>query len=155
MRRVLSVLAVAIATVTLAACGGGEDEETTTVTTVAPATTVAGQGPVFTGDPNSAFCTVARANIDRIRSIGESFVSGGGTAIDDLLRDAAPAVREAVSLAPDAIKDDAEVLADGFDALLASAETGQIDTSIVLDAKFQAAAQNLTIYGRQVCGVTG
>jgi len=153
MRRVLSVLAVAAATLTLAACGGDDDKETSTATSVA--TTVAGQTPVYTGDPNSAFCAVARANIDRIRSIGQQFVGGGGAALDDLLRDAAPAVREAVTLAPDAIKGDVEELADGFEALRKSAESGAVDTNIVLDPKFQVAAQNLTVYGRQVCGVTG
>ena len=144
------------ATVTLAACGGDDDDaaETSTATTVVVATTVAGQAPVYTGDPNSAFCTVARANIERIRSIGASFVAGGGADLDNLLRDAAPAVRDAVSLAPEAIKGDVEVLADGFDGLLKSSEAGAVDTSFALDPKFQAAAQNLTIYGRQVCGIT-
>ncbi len=155
MRRVLSVLAVVAATVTLAACGGDDDDaETSTATTVVVATTVVGQTPVYTGDPNSAFCTIARSNIERIQSIGASFVAGGGAELDDLLREAAPAVRDAAEAAPDAIKGDVEVLADGFDDLLKSSESGAIDTSIALDPKFQAAAQNLTIYGRQVCGIT-
>ncbi|HVF14849.1 MAG TPA: hypothetical protein VM942_09640, partial [Acidimicrobiales bacterium] len=143
MRRVLSVLAV-VALAALTGCGGGDDDDdeaatATTVFVVVPSTI-----PVYTGDPDSPFCAVARANMVRIREIGASFVTGGGANLDTLLRDAAPAVREGVGVAPPAIKDDVEVLADGFEALLKSSESGQVDTSIALEPRFQTAAANLT-----------
>ncbi len=153
MRRVLSVLAVTAALVGLAACGGDDGDDSASATTTAVATSPTTQAtPTYTGDPNSEFCSVARANLDRLREIGASLAGGGD--LDQLLRDAAPTVRQAVALAPAEIKGDVTVLADGFDKLLASLSTGEADTSVVLDPKFSQAAGNLTAYGRQVCGIT-
>ena len=58
-------------------------------------------------------------------------------------------------MAPSEIKADVTVLADGFETLLGSLQSGQPDTSVILDPRFQAAATNLNAYAQQVCGITG
>ena len=154
MRRVLSAVAVAAALVSLAACGGGDDEDASTTTTVAVVTTAPSQTtPTFTGDSNSAFCEVARANIARIQEIGNAAAQASD--LGPLLREAAPAVRQIASVAPPEIKGDVTVLAEGFEKLLASTEAGEADISVFLEPRFQTAANNLTAYGRDVCGITG
>jgi hypothetical protein len=154
MRRALSILATAALLVTLAACGGGDDEETSgSTTTVAVTTTVAGQTtPSYTGSPDSEFCTIGRANDARIEAIGASFSTPED--LPALLREAAPAVREAAAAAPPEIKSDVTFLADGFEKLLASIDSGSPDYSVVLDPRFQTAAEHLNTYGKQVCGIT-
>jgi len=153
MRRVRvlsSVLAVA-ALVALAACGG-DKKETSTTTTVAAATTPTTK--TFSGsDPNSAFCQLGRANNERLKQIGAS--AANPDELDKVLRDAAPAVRQAASIAPPEIKPDVEVLAKAFEDLLKSLDEGTPNLAAIVSPEFQTAAQNLTAYGQQVCGIAG
>jgi len=158
MRRILTALAVT-ALATLVGCSSDDKEEASTDTSAPVVTTSpAGQTPTsaggvkYTGDKNSPFCEVGRANNDRLEGIGAAVANPDD--LNALLREAAPAVRQAASLAPPEIKSDVTVLADGFEQLLKSLESGEPDISLVLEPRFQAAAENLTAYGRDVCGIT-
>jgi ABC-type glycerol-3-phosphate transport system substrate-binding protein len=152
MRRVLSVLAVATAAFVLAACGGDDDNDSATATTSTPPATGI-TPPTYTGSSDSEFCRLGRENNDRLQEITGAF--GDPTALARLLQESAPEVRKAAEVAPPEIKNDVTVLADGFETLLQSLESGQPDTSVILDPRFQVAATNLNAYARQVCGITG
>ena len=106
---------------------------------------------LYTGDPNSEFCRLAKENSTRVSQVGSAVSNPEQLAA--LLGEVAPAVREIVKVAPPELKDDMPVLADGFEKLLTSANEGQIDLSILTEPKFQAAGQNLAAYGQQVCGI--
>jgi ABC-type Fe3+-hydroxamate transport system substrate-binding protein len=150
VRVLSSVLAVA-ALVGLAGCSSDDKKSdsgtTTSVVSATPTTRV------YTGDPNSIFCTLARENSTRVSQIGGAVSNPEQLAA--LLEEVAPAVREIVKVSPPELKDDVNVLADGFEKMLASAKDGQIDLTILTDPKFQSAGQNLASYGQQVCGITG
>jgi hypothetical protein len=139
------------ALVGLAGCSSDKKTDTTAgaTTTVVPTTPTT---RLYTGDPNSVFCTLARENATRVSQVGTAAASPEQLAA--LLEQVAPAVREIVKVTPPELKDEIPVLADGFEKMLASAKEGQIDLSVLSDAKFQAAGRELASYGRQVCGIT-
>lgn len=145
-RALTSVLAV-VAVVALAACGD-DGEDASTATTVAPATSTT---RVFTGDPNSVFCTLARENATRVAGVGGA--ASNPKQLAALLEEVAPAVREIVKVTPPELEDDIPVLAEGFEKMLESAKQGQLDLNVLADPKFQAASQNLARYASDVCGV--
>jgi len=150
MRRVLVSVLAMTALLALGACGGSDDDDETTSPTTAA-------GPVstttFKGDANSPFCQLGRANNARLQAIGAA--AANPDELDRVLRDAAPAVRQAADIAPDEIKKDVDLLADAFEDLLESLDEGQPDLGAIVSPEFTTAAQNLTNYGRDVCGITG
>ena len=74
MRRVLSVLVVATAVFTLAACGGGDDDdEATTATTVGTTSATGITPPTYTGSIDSEFCKLGRENNTRLQELTGSF----------------------------------------------------------------------------------
>jgi hypothetical protein len=147
-----SVLAVA-ALVGLAGCSSDDGKDSAAVTTSSALPSTSPTTRVFTGDPNSEFCRLAKENSTRVSQVGSAVSNPEQLAA--LLGEVAPAVREIVKVAPPELKDDMPVLADGFEKLLTSANEGQIDLSVLTEPKFQAAGQNLAAYGQQVCGITG
>jgi hypothetical protein len=147
-----SVLAVA-ALVGLAGCSSDDGKDSAAVTTSSALPSTSLTTRVFTGDPNSEFCRLAKENSTRVSQVGSAVSNPEQLAA--LLGEVAPAVREIVKVAPPELKDDMPVLADGFEKLLTSANEGQIDLSVLTEPKFQAAGQNLAAYGQQVCGITG
>jgi ABC-type transporter Mla subunit MlaD len=151
MRRALTALALA-GLVLLSACGDDGDDTsspTTAATGSVPAQTVTS----FTGSGSAEFCQLARANNARVQQIGAA--AADPEQLDNVLREAAPAVRQAADLAPAEIKGDVDVLADAFEKLLAETAGGAPDLSSIVSAEFQTAAQNVANYGRTVCGITG
>lgn len=152
VRVLSSVLAVA-ALVGLAGCSSDDGKDSAAVTTSSALPSTSPTTRVFTGDPNSEFCRLAKENSTRVSQVGSAVSNPEQLAA--LLGEVAPAVREIVKVAPPELKDDMPVLADGFEKLLTSANDGQIDLSVLTEPKFQAAGQNLAAYGQQVCGITG
>ncbi|MEA2973762.1 MAG: hypothetical protein QOG82_2220 [Actinomycetota bacterium] len=152
VRVLSSVLAVA-ALVGLAGCSSDDGKDSAAVTTSSALPSTSPTTRVFTGDPNSEFCRLAKENSTRVSQVGSAVSNPEQLAA--LLGEVAPAVREIVKVAPPELKDDMPVLADGFEKLLTSANEGQIDLSVLTEPKFQAAGQNLAAYGQQVCGITG
>ena len=152
VRVVSSVLAVA-ALVGLAGCSSDDDgDDTAAVTTTSSVASSTPTTRLYTGDPNSEFCRLAKENSTRVSQVGSAVSNPEQLAA--LLGEVAPAVREIVKVAPPELKDDMPVLADGFEKLLTSANEGQIDLSVLTEPKFQAAGQNLAAYGQQVCGIS-
>ena len=150
--RVLSSVLAAAAVFSLAGCGKDNGKTETAAVTTTSVVSATPTTKVYTGDPNSIFCTLARENSTRVSQVGGAVSNPEQLAA--LLEEVAPAVREIVKVSPPELKDDVNVLADGFEKLLKSANDGQIDLTILTDPKFQAAGQNLASYGKQVCGIT-
>jgi FAD/FMN-containing dehydrogenase len=148
MRRVLIVLGVA-ALVALAGCSSGKKSDTSTATT---AVTVppSQPPPSFTGEGSQEFCDLLRSNVTRLQQAASAIGSDPEQA-KQLLRDSAPAVRQAAAVAPAEIKADATVLADGYDRLVATLDQGTPDYSALLQLQ---ASQNLVVYARDVCKIT-
>ena len=151
VRVLSSVLAVA-AIVGLAGCGSDKKTDSTAATTTSAIPSTTPTTRLYTGDPNSEFCTQARDNSTRVSQIGGAV--SNPEQLSALLEEVAPAVRSIVKVAPPELKDDVTVLAEGFEALLKSANDGQIDLTVLTAPKFQTAGQNLAAYGKQVCGIS-
>jgi hypothetical protein len=150
MRRAFSVVAVA-ALVILTACGG-DDDESTSGTTVPAATPTTAAGTTFTGEGSQEFCAIARANIASVQQAVLAFASNP-TDGANLLKDVAPKVRDTAARAPAEIKPAVTVLAESFEKLLDDIDAGNSDYSAINSPEFREAAQALTSYGTQVCGI--
>ncbi len=152
VRVLASVLAV-VAVIGLAGCSSDDDDgdDAAVVTTSSVVETSTPTTRLYTGDPNSIFCTLARENSTRVSQVGSTVSNPEQLAA--LLEEVAPAVREIVKVSPPELEDEIPVLADGFEKMLASAKAGQIDLNVLADPEFQAAGQELASYGRQVCGI--
>jgi hypothetical protein len=149
MRRVLTVLGVA-ALVVLAGCSSGDKKEASTATTTPVSVAPSQPPPSFTGEGSQEFCDLLRANVARLQEAASAIGSDPEQA-KQVLRDSAPAVRQAATIAPAEIKADATVLADGYDRLVATLDQGTPDYSALLQLQ---ASQNLVVYARDVCKIT-
>jgi len=145
MRRVLSILAVA-ALVTLAACGDDEKESAST-TTAGPVTTAGQTVTSFTGEGSKEFCDHLRAVFTRVQQTGSAATPEERNKV---LRDAAPDVRQAGSLAPAEIKADVAVLVAAYEKLLTTLDQSEPDFNALLAA---SPSQNLILYARTVCQI--
>jgi hypothetical protein len=143
----------------LVACSNGDDGTADTTTSTTTATTV--EAPVFTGDPDSAFCS-------RLREIDPNTVLAGTPGdpaeVEVAFRELVRTLRDLGALAPTEVEADAALVVDGiealdaalaavgydFDALATSSAAAEV-TAAVNDPAFTAAGDRLTAYRTQVC----
>lgn len=136
----------------LAGCGGEDEEAATTTTTAAPSTASTTTTVAFTGEGSEEFCAVSRDNVDLFRQ-GDALASDPDR-LGETLREAAPAVRQAASVAPEEIRADVDVLAAAYESALASFEAGSLDLSAFISPRNAASYQKLARYWTEVCGIT-
>lgn len=165
-RNGIRFVAAAIVAVALAACGGvgggGTAKGSNPTTTVASSL---GTGPPpqpvdtkFTGAGSADYCRLARTYSDASSKLSPTNTSSD---LRQLFQDAARDIKAAVGVAPAEIKDDVQIVADGFNALVNSLTPVNYDfTKLAPDliARFQsqefmAASTRVAAYSRQVCGV--
>jgi hypothetical protein len=146
----------------VAACssGGPADSTTTTAARSRPSTTTSST-PTFTGDAQSAFCTL-------LRGVDTSTVLGGDpgdpTAVEAAFHRLVGLLRDAHALAPPEIAADLALVSGGiaaldgalgavgydFDALAASGDSAAV-VRAVNDPAFAQAGTRLSAYRTQVC----
>ena len=150
----------------LASCSDGEtaDDEAVAITTttgVDDATTTS--APTFTGDADSSFCNLL-GDVDLATVLGG--VEGDPTAVASSFQQLVDLLVRAAELAPDAVRADVALVADGmvsldsalaavgydFDALAASRSSGEV-IEAVNDPAFADAGVRLAAYRTQVCNL--
>ncbi len=146
MRRSFTVVMVMVTLGVLGACGSDDDGDTSSA--LPSSTTPSG----FTGEDSGDFCQLARDYTAQIRSVGANVTNPA--ALENVLAEVEPAVAKAVDEAPGEIKPDITYLATAFKTIRDSLESGtQIDIAVLSDPQFQASADRVTRYGREVCGI--
>ncbi len=145
-----------------AACSSGSSADSATTTTARsrPSTTTT-SAPTFTGDAQSAFCTL-------LRGVDTSTVLGGDpgdpTAVEAAFHRLVGLLRDAHTLAPPEIAADLSLVSEGiaaldsalaavgydFDALAASGQSAAV-VKAVNDPAFAEAGNRLSAYRTQVC----
>ncbi len=159
--RTRTILAACGVTVLLlGGCNGGDDEAASTTSAPAPGPTTTGR-PVdtsFTGQDSARFCDLARTYDDRSTALGSSPTPGQ---LRTAVQEGEAAISQAVGAAPPEIKNDVEVLAAAFGAVVDELEKANFDPNRVSPAafeqlqapEFQAATTRFQAYLRNVCGV--
>ena len=166
MRR--AMLPIALAIVIFSACRGGSSTKATvsankSATTTAGGTTATASGdtattkaPSFSGSSNSNYCDTAR----RIEATAKANPS---TDLKSSYQQLDKVAAQFIAIAPSAIKADAQTLIDGLKKLekaLAAAnyDFTKVDPSTLAalqDPNFAAAAERISAYDKQVCGLPG
>jgi len=150
----------------LASCSDGQtaDDEAVAITTttgVDDATTTS--APTFTGDADSLFCNLL-GDVDLATVL--SGVEGDPTAVASSFQQLVDLLVRAAELAPDAVRADVALVADGmvsldsalaavgydFDVLAASRSSGAV-IEAVNDPAFADAGVRLAAYRTQVCNL--
>lgn len=151
-----------LAALMVAACssGGSVDSATTTTGRPEPATTTT-SAPTFTGDAQSAFCTLLRGVDTSTVLRGDP---GDPVAVEAAFQRLVGLLREAHALAPPEIAADLSLVSEGiaaldtalaavgydFDALAASGQSAEVARA-VNDPAFADAGNRLSAYRTQVC----
>jgi len=141
-----------------AASGAADQGPTTTVASAGSAATQ----PVdttFTGKGSGEYCKLAKTYADAQSKLGPTNTTPD---LRQLFQDAARDIKAAVAVAPAEIKNDVQVVADGFNALVTSLASVNYDfTRLTPDliARFQSkefmdASTRVAAYSRTVCGVS-
>ncbi len=165
MRR--AMLPTALAIVIFSACSGGSSNKATvsankSATTTSGGTTATASGatttkaPSFSGSSNSNYCDTAR----RIEATAKANPS---TDLKSSYQQLDKIAAQFIAIAPSAIKADAQTLIDGLKKLesaLAAVnyDFSKIDPSTLAtlqDPSFAAAAEHISAYDKQVCGLPG
>lgn len=168
-RYAFRLVAAAVAALTLVACGSGgggggddaapESQPTTTVTT-GPNTPPQPVDTKFTGAGSAEYCKLAKSYAD-----ASSKLSPTNTTPDlrQLFQDAARDIKAAVAVAPAEIKNDVQIVADGFNALVDALQPVNYDFTRLtpdliarfMSAEFTTASTRVAAYSRNVCGIAG
>ncbi len=147
MRRTFTIVLVVAALAVLGACGGDDDDGDTS--SGPTSTTPSG----FSGEGSGDFCKLARDYSAQITTVGANVTNPAQ--LKTVLDEVEPAVRKAVSEAPEEIKADVQYLADAFKKISDSLDSGQqLDIATLSDPQFQVAADRVTRYGREVCAIS-
>ena len=166
-RYAVRLVAAGIVALTLVACSSSDDGGSAKAPNAAASTTLATTAntppqPVdtkFTGSGSGEYCKLARTYAD-----AQSKLNPGNTTPDlrQLFRDAARDIKSAVAVAPAEIKGDVQIVADGFNALVAALEPVNYDFTRLtpdliarfMSADFTTASTRVAAYSRNVCGVS-
>ncbi len=156
-KAVVPVVAVVVLTVLLTGCGGDGDSDDSRAS---PTTSAAVHNDTtFVGDPGSRYCQLTRTYSEASKQLTQR--GGGPETLRQLYGEAARDMHAAVDAAPEEIKHDAKVVADGLSVLVAAFErVGWDPARLPPDAlnaistpEFLAAANRVDAYTSQVCGV--
>jgi uncharacterized ferritin-like protein (DUF455 family) len=114
----------------------------------------------FSGAGSAEYCRLARTYQDAQNKLNPTNTSPD---LRQVFQDAARDIKLAVGVAPEEIKNDVQIVSDGFNALIAALAPVNYDfTKLPPDlivrfqsAEFSAASQRVAAYARTVCGVGG
>lgn len=157
--RECGIAAPASATGEAPTTAGPATSTSTSTAPFVPGSTESGSGPVFTGDPDSAWCGLARKLEQRDDDL-ESALLGEPAEVERYIAEYLAEVEAAVDVAPPEIADDVATFVDGVRALDAAfAAAGydllRVDLSVIsdLDAEMNAVSETIEQYDSDVCGI--
>jgi hypothetical protein len=111
------------------------------------------------GDPDSEYCRAVRGEIEMPGEFGtlESLDFTDSEAMQEMLEDAEANLSQAVSIAPEGLRADFELVLESSMSMISQlvengGDLSAIDASNFDDPEFEAAAERLDTYNVEVCG---
>jgi hypothetical protein len=151
-----------IAVLALAGAACGDDDDDAGVTDGGTGATVEGEAADSgdsgdSGDGGGDWCDLAR-ELDADESVLDDLDFTDPESLEDAFRQVVDTIENAADEAPDEIRDDVNLIADGFNDLVDELERVDfnfldVDSSVLDNPELEAASDRIADYNERVCGI--